>query len=116
MTNDQPELDKVIGALRGAPTAAELAGEDAAVDAMAATMASTPATVRTFGSPRSLRVAAVVAASLIGMGGIAAAGAATFLPAADRAELVDDTIVDDTIVDDTLAPDTTAPDTTTPDT
>jgi hypothetical protein len=122
VTNEQPELDRVIGALRSPATAPELAGEETAVDAMAATMVSMPATVRTFGGPRSLRVVAVVAASLIGMGGIAAAGAATFRPSADRgdvrsaATVVDNTVVDDTVVDDTstttISSSTTVPDDT----
>ena len=112
MTNDQPELDRVIGALRSAATSAELAGEDTAVEAMAATMASTPAPIRSLGSPRALRVVAVVAASLIGMGGIAAAGAATLRPSADRGNLrSDDTVSDATVRDDITA--TTIPTTTT---
>jgi hypothetical protein len=111
VTNEQPELDKIIGALRSAANASEMAGEDAALDAMASTLAATPTTVRSIGSPRSLRVVAVVAASLIGMGGIAAAGAGTFRPADDRGEIRGtDTVVDTTI------PDTTIPDTTIPDT
>ena len=119
MTNEQPELDRIIAALRSAAHSSELGGEDAAVDAMASTLASTPATVHSVGSPRSLRVVAVVAASLIGMGGIAAAGAATLGPAQDRDEIrgVADTVVDTTTPDtaaDTTTPDTAA-DTTTPD-
>ena len=74
---------------------------------------------RTFGSPRSLRVVAVVAASLIGMGGIAAAGAATLRPSADRGNvgsadtISDDIGVADTEADDTVADDSDADDTTT---
>ena len=122
MTNEQPELDNVIRALRSEATSPELAGETAAVDAMAATMASTmaalPVTVRTLGSPRSLRVVAVVAASLIGMGGIAAAGAATLHPSAERGNVgradsvVDDNVVDDNVLDDTTTT-TTIPSPTT---
>jgi hypothetical protein len=87
VTNDQPEFEKVIAALRSGANPAELAGEDAALEAMASAFASTPAVIRSFGSARSLRVVAVVAASLIGMGGIAAAGAATLRPTRDTGEI-----------------------------
>jgi hypothetical protein len=113
VTSEQPELDRIIGALRSAANASEMAGEDAALDAMASTLASTPATVRSIGSPRSLRVVAVVAASLIGMGGIAAAGAGTFRPSDDRGEIRSadtdvDTTIADTVVDTTIpGPETT---------
>jgi hypothetical protein len=137
VTNEQPELDRIIAALRSAAHSSELGGEDAAVDAMASTLASTPATVHSVGSPRSLRVVAVVAASLIGMGGIAAAGAATFGPAQDRNEIraadtvvdattpdtaaadnaiTDDTITDDTITDDAITDDAVTDDAITDDT
>jgi hypothetical protein len=108
VTSEQPELDRIIGALRSAANASEMAGEDAALDAMASTLASTPATVRSIGSPRSLRVVAVVAASLIGMGGIAAAGAGTFRPSDDRGETRSADKVVDTTIADTVA-DTTIP-------
>jgi hypothetical protein len=110
VTNDQPEFDRVIAALRSGANPAELAGEDVALEAMASTFASTPGTVRSLGSARSLRVVALVAASLIGMGGIAAAGAATLRPARDTREIS----TADTVVD-TTTPDTVV-DTTTPDT
>jgi hypothetical protein len=114
VTNDQPDLDKVVSALRSEATPAELAGEGTAVDAMASIMASAPATVRAFGSPRSLRVVAVVAASLIGMGGIAAAGAATFRPSTDRGDLRSaDTVVADIVAHDTVDEATTTTTTTT---
>ena len=58
-------------------------------------------TVRSFGSARSFRVVAVVAASLIGMGGIAAAGAATLRPVRDRGEIsTADTATSDIVADD----------------
>ncbi|HWM19711.1 MAG TPA: hypothetical protein VNO51_08475 [Ilumatobacteraceae bacterium] len=113
MTNDPPEFDKIIAALRSSASADELSGEDAAVEAMASTLASTPSTVRSLGSARSLRVVAVVAAGLIGMGGIAAAGAATLRPARDTAEIsTADTVVDTTTPASVVA--TTSPATTSP--
>ena len=116
MTDHQPEFDRIIAALRSGANPAELAGEDAALEAMASTFASTPATVRSFGSARSLRGVAIVAASLVGMGGIAAAGAATLRPVRDSGEIsTADTVVDTTIPETTVpetVADTTIPETT----
>jgi hypothetical protein len=121
VTHNQPEFDKIIEALRSSANAAELSGEDADLEAMASTLAATPGTVRSFGSARSLRVVAVVAASLIGMGGIAAAGAATLRPARDdgktsTADTVADTTLPETTIPETTVPETTAPETTIPET
>ena len=115
MTDDQPDLHRLIGALRGAATTTELAGEDAAVAAMATALADVPADVRIARSPRSLRVVAVVAASLIGVGGIAAAAAATLRPPGGRVELRTVDTVDDSLPA-TAAPATTTPVTTVPST
>jgi hypothetical protein len=121
VTHNQPEFDKIIEALRSSANAAELSGEDADLEAMASTLAATPGTVRSFGSARSLRVVAVVAASLIGMGGIAAAGAATLRPARDdgktsTADTVADTTLPETTIPETTVPETTVPETTIPET
>ena len=56
-----------------------------------------------------MRVVAVVAASLIGMGGIAAAGAATLRPARDTGAIR----TTDTTIPETTIPETTVPETTT---
>jgi hypothetical protein len=70
--NDFDDLDDVFGPLRSAPTDAELAGETSHVDAMARHHRRQKGHIM-FTSRRA-RVAAFVAAGVIGFGGVAAAG------------------------------------------
>ena len=71
--NDFDDLDDILGPLRSAATPAELAGESSIVDAMARNHRTTKGSSTMFSSRRA-RVAAFVAAGVIGFGGVAAAG------------------------------------------
>jgi hypothetical protein len=70
--NDFDDLDTVFGPLRSDATPDELAGESSIVDAMARNHRTTKGS--TMFSSRRARVAAFVAAGVIGFGGVAAAG------------------------------------------
>jgi hypothetical protein len=70
--NDFDDLDDLLGQLRSAATDAELAGETSHVDAMARHHRRQKG--HTMITSRRARVAAFVAAGVIGFGGVAAAG------------------------------------------
>lgn len=70
--NDFDDLDDLFGQLRSAATDAELAGETSHVDAMARHHRRQKG--HTMINSRRARVAALVAAGVIGFGGVAAAG------------------------------------------
>ncbi len=74
--SDFDDLDDLFGPLRSAATPAELAAEHDVVDLMAAAHPSSKGTTM-FTSRRS-RVATLIAAGIIGFGGVAAAGPAAY--------------------------------------
>ena len=74
--DDLHELDGLIGPLRSPATPAELAAENAVVDLMAAAHHSSKG--NTMFTTRRARVATLIAAGIIGFGGVAAAGPAAY--------------------------------------
>ena len=89
--SDFDDLDDVIGPLRGSATPAELAGETEMVSLMA--HAHRTAKGNTMFTSRRARVATLIAAGVIGFGGVAAAGPGGFslTGSDDGAITVDDT-------------------------
>ncbi len=89
--SDFDDLDDVIGTLRGSATPAELAGETEMVSLMA--HAHRTAKGNTMFTSRRARVATLIAAGVIGFGGVAAAGPGGFslLGSADGGTTVEDT-------------------------
>jgi outer membrane biosynthesis protein TonB len=74
--SDFDDLDELFGPLRSDPTPAELASEHDVVALMAANHASSKGT--TMFTSRRARVATLIAAGIIGFGGVAAAGPVAF--------------------------------------
>jgi hypothetical protein len=125
-----PSLDSVLNALRSAATAEELSGEAAAISAMASAITDspeglssmnpngrTPLTRPTFS--RARRIVGLTAIGVLGVAGVAAAGAGVFVPDnRPKVETVpgtdhsDDTAVETTMVDDESAGSTVPDDTT----
>jgi hypothetical protein len=92
--SDFDDLDDLFGPLRSAATPAELAPEQDVVALMAANHASSKGT--TMFTSRRARVATLIAAGIIGFGGVAAAGPAAYdlleEPPADEEPVVDDEV------------------------
>jgi hypothetical protein len=87
--SDFDDLDDLLGPLRSPATPAELASEQHVVDLMAANHSSKGTTMFT---SRRARVATLIAAGIIGFGGVAAAGPAAYQlledsPADDQTEI-----------------------------
>ncbi len=82
--SDFDDLDDLIGPLRGSATPAELASESEMVELMATTHRHAKGTIMF--SSRRARVATLIAAGVIGFGGVAAAAR----PALDLTGLSDD--------------------------
>ncbi|HSB87585.1 MAG TPA: hypothetical protein VLD86_14845, partial [Ilumatobacteraceae bacterium] len=136
-TPDSP-LDRLLDALRSAPSTEELSGEATAIQAMASAIAEastgdismtassrTPSTRPTM-TRRARRVVILTTVGVLGVAGVAAAGKGSFIPhdrptleatldtddsddTVSETSVVDTTIVDTTIVDTTIV-DTTAAD------
>ena len=95
-----PRIDDLLQALASPARADELAGQDAAVAAMRDVLADgmSPATSPTREEPttvhasptRRARIATIVAASVIGVGAVAAAAPPDFVPGKDGPSFFDD--------------------------
>jgi hypothetical protein len=87
--SDFEDLDDVVGALRSPATPSELSGETGMVDLMASHHRATKGSTM-FTSRRS-RVAVLIAAGVIGFGGVAAAGSGGFDLLDSQPEVADST-------------------------
>lgn len=120
-TPDSP-LDRLLDALRSAPTADELAGEATAVGAMASAIAEAPRGVSPVTARKPLskplrRVVGLTAIGVLGVGGLAAAAKGVFVP--DNRPAVEkshDTEGDETTENEGTESETTIVDTTAVDT
>ena len=120
MSNDP--LDDLLRALSAPARGDELAGEADAVAQMRSVLTSTDAkglTTVHASSSRRTRIATLVAAGVIGFGGVAAAGPGNFLPSSGDSFLVDapaDKPTETTEPSTSTVPETTAAPTTEPET
>ena len=84
----EPALQRYLDALRSAARPEELAGERASIDAMAVAAASMKGPFVHRLTSRTSRAAAIVTATVIGLGGLAAAAAGGVLPASGPPEFI----------------------------
>lgn len=88
MTEHRPDdepFDELIAALRSGPRSDELAGEVAGVEAMVSALPSPEVAPVIRLRSRTPRIVGIVAASVVAISGLAAAGSGTFLPPSSNA-------------------------------
>jgi hypothetical protein len=109
--SDFEDLDDVFGALRSPATPSELSGETGMVDLMASHHRAAKGPTTMFTSRRS-RVAVLIAAGVIGFGGVAAAGSGGFDLLDSEPEVADSSTTSTTSTTTSTTSTTSVPETT----